>query len=97
MQTEWRAGQVFARAGVCLTQARILVHTSGIPKRIFELAAGLEASEGGVSLAVDRLERRGLVARRRGLTEDRRGVWVVLTAAGAGLVRRALGEERGAA
>jgi DNA-binding MarR family transcriptional regulator len=55
--------------------------------RIGALASEATLSRTGLTRLVDRLEREGLI-RREAAPEDRRGSYVVLTAAGAALLRR---------
>jgi DNA-binding MarR family transcriptional regulator len=55
--------------------------------RMGALARDVMLSRTGLTRLVDRLEREGLV-RREAAPEDRRGSYVVLTAAGAALLRR---------
>jgi DNA-binding MarR family transcriptional regulator len=55
--------------------------------RMGALAAEATLSRTGLTRLVDRLEREGLI-RREAAPEDRRGFYVVLTAAGAALLRR---------
>jgi DNA-binding MarR family transcriptional regulator len=55
--------------------------------RMGALADAVTLSRTGLTRLVDRLEREGLI-RREAAPEDRRGSYVVLTAAGAALLRR---------
>jgi DNA-binding MarR family transcriptional regulator len=54
--------------------------------RLSELAAGLTLSRGGLTKLVDRLEEGGLLRRERA-AEDGRGLYAVLTPAGARMLR----------
>ncbi len=64
---------------------------AGAPHRLTpgELARHQMMSTGGMTVAIDRLERKGLVTRRAN-PEDRRGSLVELTPAGLALVDRAM-------
>lgn len=55
--------------------------------RMGALASEVTLSRTGLTRLVDRLEREGLI-RREAAPEDRRGFYVVLTAAGAAVLRR---------
>jgi DNA-binding MarR family transcriptional regulator len=72
---------------VTLAQYRVLVVlASRGPQRLADLATALTVDRSTATRMCDRLERKRLVARRRG-TEDRRVVRISLTEAGAVLVR----------
>jgi len=62
------------------------------PPAIAELRARVVMSSGGIALAVNRLERKGL-ARRRAATRDRRTVLLALTPKGRRLVDRLMAED----
>jgi MarR family 2-MHQ and catechol resistance regulon transcriptional repressor len=64
----------------------LLLHKG--PQRLTDIGNRIELTSGAVTIAVDRLEARGLVARGSG-KGDRRVRVVSLTRAGAGLVRGA--------
>jgi MarR family 2-MHQ and catechol resistance regulon transcriptional repressor len=64
----------------------LLLHKG--PQRLTDIGARIELTSGAVTIAVDRLEGRGLVARGFG-EGDRRVRIVSLTPAGSGLIRRA--------
>jgi len=70
--------------GIGLRSYEVLLHlsdASGERLRMNELCDSVLLSASGVSRLVDRMERDGLVHRER-CTEDGRGYWAVLTAAG---------------
>lgn len=99
----WRAllnlhGRVVAEVETALADADLpplswydalwpLRRAKGRRLRIGALAEQVTLSRTGLTRLVDRLEARGLL-RREAATEDRRGSYVVLTPAGAELVRR---------
>lgn len=71
---------------VTLAQYRVLIElASRGSQRLADLAAALRVDRSTATRMCDRLVRKGLVHRRR-VTDDRRGVRVSITAAGAGLV-----------
>lgn len=71
---------------VTLAQYRVLIElASRGPQRLAELAEALTVDRSTATRMCDRLVRKHLVARRRA-SEDRRGVRIYLTPAGAGLV-----------
>ena len=75
-------------SGLSDADYEVLVHLSEAPDerlRIFQLVRGLQWEKSRLSHHAARMESRGLV-RREPCHEDRRGSWVVVTAAG----RRAL-------
>jgi DNA-binding MarR family transcriptional regulator len=65
-----------------------LAHGSCAQMRMAALADSVQLSPSGLSRAIERLEARGFVNRLQ-CTEDRRGAYAVLTAAGADLMQRA--------
>lgn len=77
--------QVTRQHGVTPLQYQLLLQVKGYPDReratVSELAERLQAKHHGVVSLVNRCERAGLVARRAG-TQDRRVVYVHLTAKG---------------
>lgn len=71
---------------VTLAQYRVLVVLAARgPQRLADLAVALDVDRSTATRMCDRLVRKRLVTRRR-ISEDRRGVRVTLTAAGAELV-----------
>jgi DNA-binding MarR family transcriptional regulator len=73
---------------VTVTQYRILVILAGRgPQRVGDLAAELNVNSSNATRHCDRLQRAGLVERRRS-TDDGRAVCVSLTAAGRDVVDR---------
>jgi DNA-binding MarR family transcriptional regulator len=71
---------------VTLAQYRVLIElASRGPQRLADLAAGLHVDRSTATRMCDRLVRKRLIARRR-TSDDRRGVRVSLTSAGAELV-----------
>jgi MarR family 2-MHQ and catechol resistance regulon transcriptional repressor len=66
-----------------------LSRTPGARLRMSELAAQISLTRSGLTRAVDRLERRGLVE-RASCPEDGRGAFAVLTPAGAGVMAELL-------
>jgi DNA-binding MarR family transcriptional regulator len=84
--------EVAARAeGITPAQYLLLLHVLGFPGRAWatvgELAERLQASHQGTAALVQRCERNGLVAKRRG-SSDARCVEIRLTPRALGLVRR---------
>lgn len=80
-----------AAHGLPLSEFEVLLWLANQPctrMRMAALADSVLLSPSGVSRAVERLERRGLVRRDR-CGEDRRGAYAVLTDAGVGMVRAA--------
>ncbi|CAL9403778.1 hypothetical protein SUDANB121_01526 [Nocardiopsis dassonvillei] len=76
------------RGGLSLIEYGILVHLSEAPgrrMRMRALADGVIVSKSRLSHQVARLERDGLV-RKQECTDDRRGLWAVLTDAGSRLL-----------
>ena len=67
----------------------LLLHKG--PQRLTDIGSRIELTSGAVTIAVDRLEARGLVARSFA-EDDRRARVVTLTPVGAKLVRRAFAE-----
>ncbi len=74
-------------AGMTLPQFRILGRLSEREHRAGELAEALEIGPATLTVTADTLERRGLIARSRGLPDDRRAVTLRLTPAGQALFR----------
>ena len=72
-------------AGMTLPQFRILGRLSERAYRAGELAEALEIGPATLTVTADTLERRGLIARSRGLPADRRAVTLRLTPAGQAL------------
>jgi len=71
---------------VTLAQYRVLIElASHGPQRLADLATALKVDRSTATRMCDRLVRKRLVTRRR-MSEDRRGVRISLTAAGAELV-----------
>jgi DNA-binding MarR family transcriptional regulator len=73
-----------AAHGIGLRSYEVLLHLADAPgqrMRMSDLSRSVLLSASGVSRLVDRLERDGL-ARRERCSEDGRGYWAVLTAAG---------------
>src|SRR3954447_424912 len=71
--------------GISLAEYDVLMQLDAAPGgnlRMAELADAVLLTRSGLTRLVDRLERRGLVERRRG-PSDARGLWAVLTDAGA--------------
>jgi DNA-binding MarR family transcriptional regulator len=84
--------ELVAANGITLRSYEVLLYLRDAPRarlRMTDLSASVLLSASGVSRLVDRLERDDLVRRER-CTEDARGYWAVLTAAG----RRKLAEAR---
>jgi DNA-binding MarR family transcriptional regulator len=76
--------ELVAANGISLRSYEVLLYLGDAPEtrlRMTDLSASVLLSASGVSRLVDRLERDGLVRRER-CTEDARGYWAVLTAAG---------------
>jgi DNA-binding MarR family transcriptional regulator len=74
-------------AGMTLPQFRILGRLHEREYRAGELAEALEIGPATLTVTADTLERRGLIARSRGLPDDRRAVTLRLTPAGQALYR----------
>lgn len=74
-------------AGMTLPQFRILGRLSEREFRAGALAEALEIGPATLTVTADTLERRGLIARSRGLPDDRRAVTLKLTPAGQALFR----------
>ncbi|MGW0005325.1 MarR family winged helix-turn-helix transcriptional regulator [Nocardia grenadensis] len=70
-----------ATHGVTAQQAALLINLAGGESSPKRLAAALGIDTAGTTRLVDRLERKGLLHRRRG-TEDRRAVGLELTESG---------------
>jgi len=84
--------ELVAANGITLRSYEVLLYLGDAPRarlRMTDLSASVLLSASGVSRLVDRLERDDLVRRER-CTEDARGYWAVLTAAG----RKKLAEAR---
>ena len=88
-----RQEEVFGRFGLNRGEVGLLsaLRIAGAPHQLTptRLGRSLMLSSAGVTSRVDRLERRGLVMRRPD-PDDRRGVLIELTAAGAELVDAAI-------
>jgi DNA-binding MarR family transcriptional regulator len=69
------------RLGLSATQAQLLLHLSGHPQGVVDLASLLALTPATVSEAISALERKGLLARQRE-PEDRRRFLLVPTAEG---------------
>ena len=74
-------------AGIGYQDYVVLTELRAGPRRVTELADGVGFEKSRLSHQLDRLERDGLVERRRSL-DDRRGAEVAITAAGRRLQRR---------
>jgi DNA-binding MarR family transcriptional regulator len=73
-----------AEHGLSLTSYEVLLHVEGSDgdkMRMCDLASSVLLSRSGLTRLVDRLERDGLIA-RQSCTDDARGQFAVLTAAG---------------
>ena len=73
-----------ATSGLSLADYDVLVHLTDVPGgrlRSYELGEGLQWEKSRLSKQVDRMTRRGLVA-KEDCPEDRRGAYVTLTPAG---------------
>lgn len=85
--------EVFGRYGLNRGEVGVLsaLRTTGPPNRLSptRLFKGLMLSSAGITSRLDRLERRGLVARMRD-PNDRRGVLVELTDEGATILEEAV-------
>ena len=83
--------ELAAAHGLSLTQYEALLRLKLAPDRAMrmsELARGIFLSPSGITRAIDKLERRGLVERKV-CASDRRGFLAVLTPAGRTLLRAA--------
>ena len=81
---------VFAREGLSTQQHAVLIaikHIEG-PVTVSELAHWLERNQNGISTLVDRMDKDGLVSRKRDLP-DRRSVRLVMTKKGKDLLEQA--------
>jgi DNA-binding MarR family transcriptional regulator len=76
-----------ARFDVTLQQASVLIRARGQETSPHELAAALGTDNAGMTRLLDRLEAKGLVA-RRSHPSDRRSITIGLTEVGAGLAPR---------
>jgi MarR family transcriptional regulator, 2-MHQ and catechol-resistance regulon repressor len=84
-----RAGHSIAGLGMCASDfgaLETLLHKGPLP--VNALGRKLLLTSGSITTAIDRLERRGLVARRND-PDDRRARVVHLTPAGRGLIQKA--------
>jgi MarR family transcriptional regulator for hemolysin len=77
--------RIWHAAQLTLAQARVLRRLAKQPRSLSELGADLVLAPPSMTRLVDRLEERGLIERRRD-DEDRRKVFVTLTAEGRRLV-----------
>ena len=77
--------RIWHAAQLTLAQARVLRRLAKQPRSLSELGADLVLAPPSITRLVDRLEERGLIERRRD-DEDRRKVFVTLTADGRRLV-----------
>lgn len=74
--------RLWQEARITLTQLSVLRELRGGPQGAGKLGLAVGLSPASTTRLVDRLERRGLVTRRRGEDGDRRCVEVRLTASG---------------
>lgn len=84
--------ELLARSGLPLTSFDVLVQVSFVPERrlkMSDLADAVVLSRSGVTRLVDRLERQGLLERRR-CEEDSRAIYAVLTERGAARLEEAM-------
>ena len=81
---------VFAREGLSTQQHAVLMAIKYIegPVTVSELAHWLERNQNGISTLVDRMDKDGLVSRKRDLP-DRRSVRLVMTKKGKDILERA--------